>query len=70
MPRNINRPMYENGVSFFRFYKGANHAAWFQSYIFDNRDVIERQLAHVPDNAIRGAYNHTESAALMQWWAD
>ena len=39
-----------------------------------NRDVIKRQLAHVPDNAIRGAYNHAEympqRIKLMQWWAD
>ena len=39
-----------------------------------NRDVIERELAHVPDNAVRGAYNHAEymnqRVKLMQWWAD
>ena len=39
-----------------------------------NRDVIERQLAHVEGNAVRGAYNHAEYLAqrkdLMQWWAD
>ena len=39
-----------------------------------NRDVIERQLAHVENNSVRGAYNHaeymTERIKLMQWWAD
>jgi len=37
-------------------------------------DVIERQLAHVPKNAVRAAYNHAEylpqRRELMQWWAD
>ena len=39
-----------------------------------NRDVIERQLAHVEGNTVRGAYNHAEympeRIKLMQWWAD
>ena len=39
-----------------------------------NRDVIERQLAHVEGNSVRGAYNHAEympeRIKLMQWWAD
>ena len=39
-----------------------------------NRDVIERQLAHVENNTVRGAYNHAEympeRIKLMQWWAD
>ena len=39
-----------------------------------NRDVIERQLAHVEENTVRGAYNHAEympeRIKLMQWWAD
>jgi len=37
-------------------------------------DAIERQLAHVQSNKIRGAYNHaeylTERRKMMQWWAD
>ena len=45
----------------------ANENGW-------NRDVIERQLAHVEKNAVRGAYNHAEympeRIKLMQWWAD
>lgn len=39
-----------------------------------NRDVIERQLAHVEGNSVRRAYNHAEylpeRRKLMQWWAD
>ncbi len=45
----------------------ANEHGW-------NRDVIERQLAHVEENTVRGAYNHAEympeRIKLMQWWAD
>ena len=45
----------------------ANEHGW-------NRDVIERQLAHVEENAVRGAYNHAEylpeRRRLMQWWGD
>jgi integrase len=36
--------------------------------------VIERQLAHVDENEVRGAYNHAEylpqRREMMQWWAD
>lgn len=39
-----------------------------------NVDAIERQLAHVPANKVRGAYNKAlhlpERVKLMQWWAD
>jgi integrase len=39
-----------------------------------NSDVIERQLAHVHGNKIRGVYNHAEylpeRRRMMQWWAD
>jgi integrase len=39
-----------------------------------NRDHIERQLAHVETNKIRGTYNHAEwlpeRRHMMQWWAD
>ena len=45
----------------------ANEHGW-------NRDVIERQLAHIENNAVRGAYNHaeylSERVKIMQWWAD
>jgi integrase len=37
-------------------------------------DVIERQLAHVEQNAVRAAYNHAkylpQRREMMQWWAD
>jgi integrase len=37
-------------------------------------DVIERQLAHVHSNKVRGIYNHAEylpeRRKMMQWWAD
>jgi hypothetical protein len=37
-------------------------------------DLIERQLAHVERNKIRGAYNRAEylpeRRTMMQWWAD
>jgi integrase len=40
---------------------------------FDH-DVIERQLAHVEKNKIRGIYNHAEyldeRRKMMQWYAD
>ena len=39
-----------------------------------DRDVIERQLAHVDSNKIRGIYNHAEylpeRKRMMQWYAD
>lgn len=39
-----------------------------------NRDHIERQLAHVEDNKVRGVYNHAEylpdRRKMMQWWGD
>jgi integrase len=37
-------------------------------------DVIERQLAHVHSDKVRGVYNHAEYLSerlrMMQWWAD
>jgi len=39
-----------------------------------NKDHIERQLAHVDENKIRGSYNMAEylpqRRKMMQWWAD
>ena len=84
-PRDKNRPMSENGVRValrsLGFTKEQITPHGFRSMFSTianehefNRDVIERQLAHVPDNAIRGAYNHAEymnqRVKLMQWWAD
>jgi integrase len=37
-------------------------------------DIIERQLAHIERNKVRGVYNRAEylreRSAMMQWWAD
>src|SRR5262249_52749476 len=48
------------------FSTAANEAGW-------PADVIERQLAHVPRDRVRAAYNHAsrlvERRALMNWWA-
>lgn len=37
-------------------------------------DIIERQLAHIERNKVRGTYNHAEylpeRRKMMQWWAD
>ena len=84
-PRNNGHCMSENGVRValrtigftkeqitphgFRamFSTIANEHGW-------NRDVIERQLAHVEGNSVREAYNHAEympeRIKIMQWWAD
>ena len=84
-PRNDGKCMSDNGVRIalrvmgftkeqitphgFRamFSTIANEHGW-------NRDVIERQLAHVENNSVRGAYNHAEympeRTKIMQWWAD
>ena len=39
-----------------------------------NADHIERQLAHVEENKVRGTYNKAEylieRRKMMQWWAD
>jgi integrase len=39
-----------------------------------NTDVIERQLAHVEGNKVKGAYNHAEHlperTKMMQAWAN
>ena len=39
-----------------------------------NRDHIEKQLAHIDSNKVRGVYNHAEyledRRKMMQWWAD
>lgn len=39
-----------------------------------NRDAIERQLAHVEGNKVRGSYHHSEyleeRSKMLQWYAD
>ena len=84
-PRNDGRCMSENGVRValraigFTKEQIVPHGfrAMFSTIANEhgmNRDVIERQLAHVEQNAVRGAYNHAEympeRIKLMQWWAD
>ena len=84
-PRNDGRCMSENGVRTALRAMGFSKEqivphgfrAMFSTIANEhgiNRDVIERQLAHVEKNAVRGAYNHAEympeRIKLMQWWAD
>ena len=84
-PRNNNRCMSENGVRValrtigFTKEQITPHGfrAMFSTIANEhgiNRDVIERQLAHVEGNSVRGAYNHAEylpeRIKVMQWWAD
>lgn len=84
-PRNDGRCMSENGVRValraigFTKEQIVPHGfrAMFSTIANEhgmNRDVIERQLAHIEQNAVRGAYNHAEympeRIKLMQWWAD
>lgn len=44
-----------------------------ESGLFD-KDVIERQLAHMERNRVRASYNHADylpkRREMMQWWAD
>ena len=84
-PRNNNRCMSENGVRValrtigFTKEQITPHGfrAMFSTIANErgiNRDVIERQLAHVEENSVRGAYNHAEylpeRIKVIQWWAD
>ena len=84
-PRNDGRCMSDNGVRMalrsmgFTKEQITPHGfrAMFSTIANEhgiNRDVIERQLAHVEENTVRGAYNHAEympeRIKLMQWWAD
>ncbi|MBQ6983073.1 MAG: tyrosine-type recombinase/integrase [Synergistaceae bacterium] len=84
-PRNDGRCMSENGVRSalramgFTKEQITPHGfrAMFSTIANEhgiNRDVIERQLAHVEGNSVRGAYNHAEylpeRVKLMQWWSD
>ncbi len=84
-PRNDGRCMSENGVRVALRALGFTNEqivphgfrAMFSTIANEhgiNRDVIERQLAHIEQNSVRGAYNHAEympeRVKLMQWWAD
>jgi integrase len=82
--RDRNRPMSENTVLYLigRIgYAGAmtGHgwrtvmSTWLNEHGFD-KDAIERQLAHVPADKVRGVYNRAEfmpeRRRMMQAWAD
>ena len=84
-PRNDSRCMSENGVRTALRTMGFTNEqitphgfrSMFSTIANEhniNRDVIERQLAHVEEHTVRGAYNHAEylpeRAKLMQWWSD
>lgn len=79
-----DRPMSENAVLYLIWrigYRGkmTGHgwrtvaSTWANENGF-NRDAIERQLAHAPDDKVRAAYNRAEylpeRKALLQAWAD
>jgi integrase len=80
-----NRPMSENAVlaalRSMGFEKGVMTGHGFRSTASTllnangwNRDVIERQLAHMESNSVRASYNFAEylpeRRKMMQWWAD
>lgn len=82
--RDLNRPMSENAILYLigRIgYAGVmtGHgwrkvmSTWLNEHGFD-KDAIERQLAHVPGDKIRGIYNRAEfmpeRRRMMQAWAD
>lgn len=82
--RNLQRPMSENAVLYLigRIgYAGimTGHgwrkvmSTWLNEHGFD-KDAIERQLAHVPSDKVRGIYNRAEfmpeRRRMMQAWAD
>jgi integrase len=82
--RRLDRPMSENSILYLIGRMGyggrmtghgwrsvastwANEAGW-------NRDAIERQLAHAPDDKVRAIYNRAEfmpdRRSMLQAWAD
>ena len=82
--QNANKPMSENTI-LYALYKLGYHtkatghgfrttASTILNETGFNPDAIERQLAHVPKNKIRGTYNKAqylpERIKMMQWWAD
>ena len=82
--RRIDRPMSENAILYLigrMGYAGkmTGHgwrsvlSTWANEAGFD-KDAIERQLAHVPANRVRGIYNRAEflpvRRAMLQAWAD
>lgn len=82
--RRIDRPMSENAILYLLHrigYKGRMSGHGWRSVASTwgnengyNKDAIERQLAHTPDDKVRSAYNRAEylpqRRALLQDWAD
>lgn len=80
----LDRPMSENTVLALLYrmgYKGRMTGHGFRSIASTwanergfNKDAIERQLAHSPDDKVRSAYNRAEylpeRRAILQAWAD
>jgi hypothetical protein len=79
-----DRPMSENAVLYLLHrigYKGemTGHgwrsvgSTWANEHGF-NKDAIERQLAHLPEDKVRAVYNRTaylpERRAILAAWAD
>jgi len=83
-PHRMDRPMSENAVLYLiarMGYKGRMTGHGWRSVASTwanengySPDVIERQLAHVPDNKIRAVYNRAEylldRKKMLQDWAD
>jgi integrase len=83
-PHRLDRPMSENAILALLYrleYKGKMSGHGFRSIGSTwaheagyAADVIERQLAHTPDDKVRAAYNRAqhlpERAAMLQAWAD
>lgn len=82
--RRIDRPMSENAIIYLLHrigYKGkmSGHgwrsvaSTWANENSY-NKDAIERQLAHTPDDKVRSAYNRAEylpqRRELLQAWAN
>ncbi|MFV1873161.1 MAG: tyrosine-type recombinase/integrase [Oleiphilus sp.] len=83
--RSIKKPISENTMNYALYrmgYKDRATAHGFRataSSILNeegfNRDAIERQLAHMERNKVRGAYTHhaqylKERKEMMQWWSN
>jgi integrase len=83
--RRRNKPISENTLLFALYRMGYKNRATPHGFratassILNeqnfNRDAIERQLAHMERNQVRGAYTHhaeylKERKKIMQWWAD
>lgn len=82
--RSMDRPMSENTILYLigrMGYKGRMTGHGFRTMASTwanesghNRDAIERQLAHAPDDKVRATYNRAEympeRRAMVQAWAD